>query len=92
MEREQQSEQNFERCYSAIPRDGPAIYVIDPDSGRGHWLWASQPWQVQHLILAEVGIDPTKVVIVDQVGLGPIMLDEDCDFDTVERLAQELPR
>lgn len=82
-------ELNHERSYSAIPRDGPAVYVIEADTGRGKWLRARQPWQVQHLILTEAGIDPDRVVIVDQVGLGPVMVDEDASFDAIERLAQE---
>jgi hypothetical protein len=80
--------------WDAVPRDGPAVFIVDTDAWskgivKGRWC---NPWapaeQVREQLTELLGHEPAddEWAIVDQVGLGPLMMSES---PTVTRLADE---
>lgn len=71
--------------YDAVPRDGPAVFVVEADSWDngeidGVWVNASvSPEEVAERFsqVTSRPVDFDQLVVVDQVGLGPQMVDED---------------
>ncbi len=87
------------RAWEAAPRDGPAIFVIDTsmfdDHGelRGCWLDPNMaPEVLYEQVRALLGREPVEGswAVIDQVGLGPLMLPETLGVDEVRSSAQEL--
>jgi hypothetical protein len=82
-------------AYDAVPRDGPAVFVMDTASPahegppRGRWLDPTQPADVLHRQIGEVvGDSSNGWAIIDQVGLGPIMVPEQLSLSALSRLAR----
>jgi hypothetical protein len=71
-------------AWDAVPRDGPAVFIVDTaalDSGELHGCWFDPTLPVD--ILSEqlrrfVGAELTegRIAVVDQIGLGPLMMSE----------------
>lgn len=78
------SEMSGWEAWDAIPRDGPAVFVVDTaafDQGvvRGRWLDLGADQAVLHAELTELlGHEPEEGAwaVVDQVGLGKLMTPE----------------
>jgi hypothetical protein len=72
--------------YDAVPRDGPAIYVVaaetwDQGDVTGIWIELESPTdKVVELLSAVAGraLELDDLRVVDQVGVGKLMLDEQC--------------
>lgn len=68
--------------HDAVPRDGPAIYLADAavlHAGRliGRWVRLDTPLaEVAEEVGQLVGERPDNWVVIDQVGIGEAMLDE----------------
>lgn len=86
------------RSYDAVPRDGPAVFVAHSraiDLGAaliGAWIGADQaPEQIATGIEVVTGQVWRRGgwAIVDQVGLGPLAVDEDCPPEEIGRLANQ---
>lgn len=87
MERENEQQPRASDGWSewdAVPRDGPAVFIVDRrawDEGtvRGRWC---NPLAPAHEVRAQIGellgseAAEQEWAIVDQVGLGPLMLPE----------------
>src|SRR5262245_37684230 len=74
------------RSYDAVPRDGPAVFVANTDvldedgTADGAWLDASSPPDVLKAGIEFVTGQAAGLggwAVIDQVGLGPIAVDED---------------
>lgn len=87
------------RAWEAAPRDGPAIFVIDTrvfdDDGeiRGRWLDPNiAPEVLYEQVRALLGREPVEGswAIIDQVGLGPLMVPETLGVNEVRSAAEEL--
>ena len=71
-------------AWDAVPRDGPGVFIVDTaalDNGELHGCWfdPTLPADVLHEQLRRfVGREPTEgsLALVDQVGLGPLMMIE----------------
>ncbi len=66
----------------ATPPKGPAVFLADRlsvDIGRprGAWLRLYTDPSTVHCTVARACLDPNEMVVIDQVCLGPIMVDED---------------
>lgn len=82
--------------YDAVPRDGPAVFVADikgfDESGDyvGNWIRLDRPNQeVQEELRAVVNGQPERFAIIDQVDMGPVMVDEDASLPELLDLADE---
>lgn len=62
---------------------------LDRYKPSGTWLDLSQPTEALVEACRVAGLVPATMVIIDQVGLGPIMLDE--DYGLIELLATFQP-
>jgi hypothetical protein len=96
---EQQHQSQPERGWDAVPRDGPAVLVVDAhelDEGRGlvgGWIELSQSisevaQQIEVLLGREAG--RRTPVVIDQIGMGSVMCDED-EIAELLRLATRRP-
>lgn len=85
MEKQQHEAQPEPRGWDGVPRDGPWVFVVDKaawDRGEviGTWL---DPWTPPELVAKQLGellgrspqLD--ELAVVEQVGLGEEMVDED---------------
>jgi hypothetical protein len=85
-------------AWDAVPRDGPAVFVVDVgalDHGvvRGRWLDARAEQEVLHGELTELlGSEPEEGAwaIVDQVGLGELMAPETMTVPELATVAEDL--
>ena len=85
-------------AWDAIPRDGPAVFVIDTtafDHGivRGWWVEIGSDQAVLHAELTELlGREPEEGTwaIFDQVGLGELMAPETMTVANLSTVAKEL--
>lgn len=80
----------------AVPRDGPAVFVADvqvfDESGDyvGSWIRLDRPSQeVQEELRAIVNGQPERFAIIDQVDIGPVMVDEYASLPELLQLADE---
>ncbi len=86
------------KAWEAAPRDGPGIFVIDTaalDAGelRGRWLDpTADPETLRGQVQELLGREPVECswAIVDQVGLGPVMVPETLAVDEVATVVQDL--
>jgi hypothetical protein len=86
--------------WDAVPRDGPAALVVDAspydEAGEIHggWIDLNQPEpQIETAVQSAVGReawDEDRWVIIDQVGLGSVMLAERLSVHGLARVAQAL--
>lgn len=85
-------------AWDAVPRDGPAVFVVDAaafDQGvvRGGWLAVGADQAALHADLTELlGREPQEGswVIVDQVGLGDLMAPETMTVASLTTVAGDL--
>lgn len=78
--------------WDAPPRDGPAVLVVHRptmDHGElvGGWLPVSDDddQQIVNLVRVIGDSSPREWVVIDQVGLGPIMVDEELNVGSLSR-------
>ncbi len=79
------------RAWEAAPRDGPGIFVVDAaafDDGRiqGRWLDPdAEPEVLYEQVRELLGREPVEGAwaVIDQVGLGPLMVPETMGIDEV---------
>jgi hypothetical protein len=85
-------------AWEAVPRDGPAVFVVDTDAFdqglvRGRWLDVSAGQTALHQALSELlGQEPKKGrwAIVDQIGLGGLMAPETMTIPELSTVADYL--
>ncbi len=86
------------RAWEAAPRDGPGIFVVDTrvldrdGEVRGRWLDPNvEPEVLYHQLQTLLGREPVEGTwaVIDQVGLGPLMLPETLDVDEVRLSVKE---
>jgi len=85
-------------AWDAVPRDGPAVFVIDTtafDQGtvRGRWLDVSAGKEALHDGLTELlGREPEEGAwaIVDQIGLGELMAPETMSIANLTTVGEDL--
>lgn len=70
------------RTDRTTPPDGPGVFLADRlsvDIGRprGAWLRLDTDPSTLRCTVARACLDPDEMVVIDQIGLGPIMVDED---------------
>lgn len=95
---EQAEEANGWEAWEASPRDGPAVFVVDTaafDQGtiRGRWINPNDDAAVVNEQLAELlGRQPEEGswAVVDQVGLGAVMMPETLAVDELRVAVDEL--
>ena len=80
--------------WDAIPRDGPAVFVIGGDSVSGvagDWIDpVAETEQVAEAVAAATGQPPENGswAVVDQIGLGNEMLPEHLSIESLVRIAR----
>lgn len=88
-------------AWDAVPRDGPAVFVIDTQQlkaeGRVHGRWIDlrdEPRVIRGQLSELVGqrCRSDGWAIVDQVGLGPRMAPEQVSVEELAGLAEQLVR
>lgn len=62
----------------------PMIFIadrlsVDIGQPKGRWLALEVGPDVLRTLVNTGGVQPPETVIIDQIGLGPIMIDEDAD-------------
>lgn len=85
-------------AWEAIPRDGPAVFVVDTaafDHGviRGRWIEVADGDREVHVaLMALLGQEPQEGTwaVVDQIGLGPVMAPETLTVGELATVAEEL--
>lgn len=85
-------------AWEAIPRDGPAVFVIDTaafDRGviRGRWIEvAEDDAELQAALTELLGQKPEEGswAVVDQIGLGPVMAPETMAVSELATVESEL--
>lgn len=86
-------------AWEAIPRDGPAVFVVDTDALdrderlRGRWLdLDASPDTIATALGALLGrpVEEAGWAIIDQVGLGPRMAPEVISVDQLHQLPRIL--
>lgn len=82
--------------YDAVPRDGPAVFVADvkvfDESGDyvGRWIRLDRSSrEVQEELRAMVSGQAERFAIIDQVDMGPVMVDEYASLPELLQLADE---
>jgi hypothetical protein len=80
--------------WDAVPRDGPAVFVIGGDSASGmtgDWIDPTvEIEQVADAVAAATGQPPENGswAVVDQIGLGTEMLPEHLSIESLVRIAR----
>jgi hypothetical protein len=95
--RNQEEHDPWRDAWDAVPRDGPGLFVIDTaaydcEQVRGRWIDPTAEPALIELQLQELlgrWPEPGSWAVVDQVGLGEVMVPEVLDLDAVSRLTPE---